>query len=195
MNVNEIPSELYQKIQLRFESDRNVRLLRTAQQDAQRMGDFKKALRIAKDVENLWTICLENYIQKAEREVGTIDTESADIPREDKDEMMEKIMVLFMCCDIIESSILDLNDVLHRTHSDINITTFNDLHQALDLAKQKLQYLQKTGDYMKDLVWADSCDKMYDMMQSKAKRIIRKRKESNNWGENLKRIEEGPKES
>lgn len=189
MNVNDIPRELYSEIQLRFESDKNVRLLRTAQQEAQRTGDFRKALKIAQDIDNLWTICLDDYLQQAEKEVGTIDTESSDIPRKDKDEMMEKIMVLFMCCDIIESSTIDLNDILHRSHPDVDITTFNDLKQALTMAREKLKYLQETGDYMKDLVWAEKCDNMYDLMQSKAKSIIRKRKESKNWGENMKKLE------
>ena len=189
MNVNDIPRELYSKIQLRFESDKDVRLLRTAQQQAQRTGDFRKALKIAQDIDNLWTICLDDYLQQAEKEVGTIDTESSDIPRKDKDEMMEKIMVLFMCCDIIESSTIDLNDILHRSHPDVDITTFNDLKQALTMAREKLKYLQETGDYMKDLVWAEKCDNMYDLMQSKAKSIIRKRKESKNWGDNMKKFD------
>ena len=189
MNVNEIPRELYEKIQVRFEADKNVRLLRTAQQNAQRTGDFQKALRIAQDIDNLWTICLDNYMAQAEREVSKVSIDSNDLPREDKDEMMEKLMVLFMCCDIIESATLDVNDILHRTRPDTDITSFDDLRQALGMAKDKLKYLQETGDYMKDLVWAEKCDNMYELMQSKAKSIIRKRKESKNWGENMKRIE------
>ena len=180
---------MYEKIQVRFEADKNVRLLRTAQQNAQRTGDFQKALRIAQDIDNLWTICLDNYMAQAEREVSKVSIDSNDLPREDKDEMMEKLMVLFMCCDIIESATLDVNDILHRTRPDTDITSFDDLRQALGMAKDKLKYLQETGDYMKDLVWAEKCDNMYELMQSKAKSIIRKRKESKNWGENMKRIE------
>lgn len=189
MNVNEIPKELYSKIQLMFESNKDVRLLRTAQQQAQRVGDFKKALNIAEQIDMLWTICLNSYIEKAESEVKTIDTESSDIPQEDKDEMSEKLMVLFMCCDIIESATIDMNDILHRTKPDISITSFADLQQALSLAKDKLKYLQDKGDYMKDLVWAEKCDNMYELMKSKARSIIRKRKSSKNWGENKKKLE------
>lgn len=175
-------------IQDSFETNKDVRLLRTAQQDAQRKGDYGKALSIAKDIQNLWTICLDSYIKKAENEANTFDTDSSDIPRKDKDEMIERLMVLFMCCDIIESATVDVNDILHRTHRDTNIVTFVDLQQTLKLAKEKLKYLQETGDYMKDLVWADKCDNMYDLMLSKAKSIIRKRKESKNWGENMRKL-------
>ena len=189
LKVNNIPSELINKSRLRFEANKDVRILRTAQQDAERRGDYGKALRIAQDLESLWTICLDNYIKKAEQEVHVIDTGTAELPLKDKDEMMEKMMVLFICCDIIESATIDLNDILHRTKPDVSITAFADLQQTLDLAKAKLKYLQETGDYMQDLVWADSCDNMYGMMLSKAKAIVRKRKESKNWGDNMKKFE------
>jgi hypothetical protein len=93
-----------------------------------------------------------------------------------------------MCCDIIESATIDMNDILRRTEKDASITTFEDLRQILSLAKEKLKYLQETGDYMKDLVWADNCDNMYDMMKSKAASIIRKRHESKSWGKNTEKF-------
>ena len=188
MNVTEIPSELVNKIRLRFEANKDVRLLRTAQQEAQRRGDYQKALYVGQQIDALWTICLDDYIKQAEEEVCEIDTETMAIPREDKDEMMEKIMVLFMCSDIIESATIDLNDILHRTNPDMDITTFRDLQQTLDMARQKLKYLQEKGDYMQDLVWADKCDNMYQVMSSKARSIIRKRKESKDWGKNGKKF-------
>ena len=189
MNVKDIPQEMLSKIRDRFESTPEVVKLRTKQQYKQRTGNFVEALEIAKQLEDLFTQSLCCYIEQAEKEVITIDTESANLPDKDKDEMMEKLMVLFMACDIIESSIIDLNDVLHRTNPDIDITTFNDIQQLSDMAKQKLKYLQENGDYMKDLIWADKCDNMYEIMQSKAKSIIRKRKDSKNWGDNMKKLE------
>ena len=188
MNVNEIPRELYNKIQLAFEADNNVRLLRTAQQNAQRKGDYNRALTIAQNIDNLWTICLDNYIRKAESQVQSIDTKTMNMPEKDREGMMERLIVLFMCCDIIESALVDVNDILHKYYADVNITTFDDLRQTLDLSKSKLKYLQETGDYMKDLAWGDKCDNMYELMRNKARSIARKRKESKNWGENAMRL-------
>lgn len=180
---------MLEQIRLRFESTPEVRVLRTRQQYAQRTGAFMEALETAKRIDAMFTVALQAYMDYAESEVITFDTESSDVPQKDKDEMMEKLMVLFMACDIIDSAVIDLNDILHRTKPDISITTFNDIRQTSDMARQKLKFLQETGDYMKDLVWADSCDNMYDMMNSKAKSIIRKRRESKNWGANMKRLE------
>ena len=177
--MSSIPSDMMNAIRQRFEANPDVRLLRTAVSEARRRGDFMKALKVSQEIENLWTICLDAYMSKAEKEVGMLDSECSDIPVEDKDEMMEKMLVVFMCCDIIESSVIDANDALHRTH------------KGTDLARQKLKYLQDNGDYMKDQVWADKCDDMYSMMCNKARSIMRKRRESTNWGENTKKIEKG----
>lgn len=188
MNVNEIPKELLDKIRMSFDTNKDVVLLRTAQQEAQRVGNFQKALNIAQQIDNLWTICLDNYMRKMEAEGKQISLSTSGIPEKDKDELLNHVMVLFMCCDIIESASNDMNDILKRTHKDASITTFEDLRQILSLAKEKLKYLKDSGDYMKDLVWADNCDNMYDMMKSKAASIIRKRRESKDWGKNMEKF-------
>ena len=188
MNVNEIPKDLLDKIRMSFDTNKDVMLLRTAQQNAQREGNFQKALYVAQQIDNLWTICLDNYMRKMEAQGKQISLSTAGIPEKDKDELLNHVMVLFMCCDIIESATIDMNDILRRTEKDASITTFEDLRQILSLAKEKLKYLQDTGDYMKDLVWADNCDNMYEMMISKAASIIRKRRESKNWGKNTERF-------
>lgn len=188
MNLNEIPKELMEKIRLGFDTNKDVMLLRTAQQKAQMEGNFRKALDVAQQIDCLWTICLDRYLRKMESEGSQFDLRMSNIPDGDKDEMVRLVMVLFMCCDIIESATIDLNDVLRKTHKDASITMFDDLKQTLSLAKEKLKYLQTNGDYMEDLVWADNCDNMYDMIKSKAASIIRKRKESKNWGENTKKF-------
>jgi hypothetical protein len=188
MNVNEIPKDLLDKIRMSFDTNKDVMLLRTAQQEAQRVGNFQKAIHIAQQLEGLWVICLDNYKRKMEEDGKRFNLTASDIPDKDKDELFNRVMVLFMCCDIIESASNDMNDILKRTNKDASITTFEDLRQTLSLAKEKLKYLKDTGDYMKDLVWADNCDNMYDMMKSKAASIIRKRRESKNWGKNMEKF-------
>ena len=188
MTVNDLSKELLDKIRMSFDTNKDVMLLRTAQQNAQREGNFQKAMYVAQQIEELWTICLDNYLRKMEAEGKQISLKASDLPEKDKDELFNRVMVLFMCCDIIESATIDMNDILRRTEKDASITTFEDLRQILSLAKEKLKYLQNTGDYMKDLVWADNCDNMYDMMKSKAASIIRKRRESKDWGKNMEKF-------
>lgn len=175
-------------IRLRFEGTPEVHALRTKQGYLERKGDYKGAMMIGEKIEDLFVIALDKYMSIAEKEVCVLDSETSDMPEKDKEEMMVKLMVLFMACDIIDSAIVDLNDVLHRTKPDIDITAFSDIQMTADMARKKLKYLQENGDYMEDLVWADKCDDMYEMIQSKARSIIRKRRDDKDWGKNMERF-------
>ncbi len=188
MKVGDIPQEMMDALRSRFESTPDVRQLRVRQGYAERRGMYDEALKIGRDIEALFVAVLHQYMEKAEREVKVLDSELDQIPRGDKDEMMEKLMVLFMACDVIDTAVMDLNDVLHRSRPGTDITTFEDIRQVSDMAKQKLKYLQETGDYMEDLVWCDRCDNMYEVMQSKARSIIRKRRDSKDWGSSARRL-------
>lgn len=188
MTVNDLSKELLDKIRMSFDTNKDVMLLRTAQQEAQRVGNFQKAMHIAQQLEGLWVICLDNYKRKMEEDGKRFNLTASDIPDKDKDELFNRVMVLFMCCDIIESATLDMNDILKRTKKDASIVAFDDLRQTLSLAKEKLKYLQETGDYMKDLVWAEKCDNMYLLMRNKAKSIINKRRNDPNWGKNMEKF-------
>jgi hypothetical protein len=65
---------------------------------------------------------------------------------------------------------------------------FNDIRQVMEMSEQKLSYLQKNSGYLKDLVWGEKCDNMYDMMLSKAGSIMRKRKNEDEWGKNAEKF-------
>ena len=107
------------------------------------------------------------------------------MPIEDRESILALGIVMFMACDIIESAIIDTNDMLHKHDKELSFEMFNDIQQLSKMAKEKLKFLQNNSGYMKDLVWADKCDNMYQMMLSKAKSIMRKRK-SKDWGKNMK---------
>ncbi len=187
---SEFSPELLKKIRERFDADPRIVRLRAEKERSQKSGNFVYALEVAKKIETIYEVTLENYARDMRSEAVSMDSEIKDIPSEDKDAMIECLMTLFMACDIIESAVLDLNDVLHKSKSDLDITTFDDIKELSNIAKGKLGYLQKNSEYMNDLVWGERCDDMYAMMRNKARSVVRKRKESNNWGDNAKRLEE-----
>jgi len=189
INIKDVPDSLLLVIKERFEKDKRVRDLRIQQNLYLRRGLLQKSLEVAEEIDALYADVIRIYLEDADSQQVQFDTETMDIPREDKDRMLELLMVLFMCCDIIESSIQDVNDVLHRTKKDLTINTFDDINQALTMAKEKLKYLSKNSDYMKDLTWGNQCDNMYELMQNKSKSIIRKRKANEaDWGKNTERL-------
>ena len=189
-SVSDIPQELMSKIRQSFEAEPKVRELRVQQQMLMRTGKYDAALALAKQVDVLFNRVVYEYLENAESEVEKIDIATIEMPIKDKEELMKRLLVCFMCADIIESSVIDMDDILHRYDKNTYMEMFNDIRQVMSMAKEKLSYLQQNSGYLKDLVWGEKCDNMYDMMLSKAGSIMRKMKSDPNWGKNTEKFDE-----
>lgn len=188
INIKDIPDSLLSLIKVRFDNDARVQNLRIRQNLFLRNGKLQAAMQIAEEIEALYAEVVRIYLEEADKKQESFDTDTMNLPQADKDRMLELLMVLFMCCDIIECSVVDVNDVLHRTKKDLKITTFDDINNSMKMAEEKLKYLSKNSEYMNDNAWSDHCNNMYKLMQNKAKSIIRKYKENNGtWGNNHKK--------
>lgn len=188
INIKDIPDSLLSLIKERFDNDVRVQSLRIRQNLCLRNGQLQAAMQIAEEIEVLYAEVVRIYLEEADKKQVSFDTDTMNLPQADKDRMLELLMVLFMCCDIIECSVVDVNDVLHRTKKDLKITTFDDINNSMKMAEEKLKYLSKNSEYMNDNAWSDHCNNMYKLMQNKAKSIIRKYKENNGtWGNNHKK--------
>lgn len=188
IDVNDIPQELLDQIKLQFDANPQVCELRVQQQMLMRTGKYDKALELAQRIDCLFSKCVYEYLAESERQVETVDVSDMDMPIEDKEKMMQLLLVCFMCADMIESSVIDMDDVLHRYDKTLRMEMFNDIRDVMKMSKQKLKYLQENSGYMKDLVWADNCDNMYEMLKNKARSIMRKRKEGKDWGKNMEKF-------
>lgn len=188
MEVNDIPQELLSKIRACFEADPKVCQLKVTQQMLAREGRYVEALGIAKRIEALYNKCVYEYINEADEQVSQIDVASLDMPTEDKENMMRHLLACFMCADIIKSSIQDMDSILYKYDKDMHMELFNDIKQVMEMSEEKLHYLQENSGYLKDLVWGEKCDDMYDVLLNKAGAIMRKRKNDPNWGKNTEKF-------
>jgi hypothetical protein len=189
-SVNDIPQELMSKIRQSFEAEPKVHELRVQQQMLMRTGKYDAALALAQQVDVLFNRVVFEYLENAENEVEKVDIATMEMPIEDKEDLMRHLLVCFMCADIIKSSIQDMDTILHRYDGTMYMEMFNDMRQVMDMAEQKLSYLQQNSGYLKDLVWGERCDDMYDMILSKAGAIMRKMKSDPNWGKNTEKFDE-----
>ena len=188
MDVNDLPQELLSRIREQFYATPKIRQMEVTRQMYLRNGNLKSALAIAQDVEALYNRCVYEYIEENKAQVEQVDIAVAEIPTEDKENIMKHLLACFMCADIIKSSIQDMNSILHKYDKNMYMELFNDIKQVMEMSEQKLQYLQKNSDYLKDLVWGEKCDDMYEMVLSKAGAIMRKRKNDPNYGKNTEKF-------
>lgn len=181
LRIKDVPSEMLQQIRNQFESDVQIRQLRIKQNLLQRTGYFAKAMELGKTIENLYEKVIDNYIEETIKESDSFSLEEAGIPVNDIKKVNEYALTMFMACDIIQSCIIDINDLLHKTDKDLYYEQFDDIKQISEIVKSKLDFLQKNSTYMNNVFWGDKCDDMYSMMLNKAKAIIRKRNNDKSW--------------
>ena len=188
MTVNDLPQELLSKIREQFYATPKVRQMEVTRQMFLRNGNLTAALAMAQDIETLYNKCVYEYMEQNKEQVEQEEIAKAEMSIDDKEELMRRLLVCFMCADIIESSVIDMDDILHRYDKNMYMEIFNDIRQVMHMSKEKLKYLQENSGYMKDLVWGDKCDDMYEMALSKAGAIMRKRKNDPNYGKNTEKF-------
>lgn len=188
--ISELPQELLDKIKAAFDAEPRVHELRIHQQMLMRTGKYQDALDVAKYIETLYNESVYNYVEESERQVEKIDVATIEMPIGEKEDLMRHLLACFMCADIIKSSIQDMDTILHKYDKNMFMEMFNDIRQVMDMSEQKLRYLQQNSGYLKDLVWGERCDDMYDMILSKAGAIMRKMKSDPNWGKNTEKFDE-----
>ena len=188
MNVNDLPQELLSRIREQFYATPKVRQMEVTRQMFMRGGNFKTALALAQEIEALYNRCVYEYIEENKEQVEQVDIATVEMPIEDKEKLMKHLLACFMCADIIKSSIQDMDSLLHKYDKNMHMEMFNDIKQVMEMSEQKLSYLQQNSGYLKDLVWGDKCDDMFDLLLNKAGAIMRKRKNDPNWGKNTEKF-------
>ena len=188
MDVKDLPKELLDKLRSTFDADPKVCEMRVQQQMLMRAGKYDAALDVARRIEFLFNRVVFEYLDRAKEEVEQVDIASVNMPIEDKENLMKHLLACFMCADIIKSAIQDMDSILHKYDKNMYMEMFNDIRQVMDMSEEKLHYLQENSGYLKDLVWGEKCDNMYEMMLSKAGAIMRKRKDDPDYGKNTEKF-------
>lgn len=188
MDVKDLPQELLSRIRTQFYSTPKVKQMEVTRQMFIRNGNFKAALALARDIDVLYSKCVYEYIEENKEQVEKIDVATMEMPEEDREDIMKHFLACFMCADIIKSCIQDMDSLLHKYDKTLRMEMFNDIRQVMEMSEQKISYLQHNSDYLKDLVWGEKCDDMYEMILSKAGAIMRKRKKGGDWGKNTEKF-------
>lgn len=177
LKMSDIPSESVQLAREQFESNPLVRQMRCQQQLALSKGNYMGAMAIGQKLEGIFSKVLVDLMRDAESTVTKVELNTDDFPADKRKEMVEIIVTLFMACDIIETAVMDFNDIIHERDKTLEFDAFNEILELKDKAKAKLKYFSTHSKFMKGMYWADRCDDMYRMLRNKAGSIIRRRGE------------------
>ena len=165
LTVADIPDDLMKQMRFEFERDTRIRQLRTQQQLAMREGKINQAMEIGKTVNFLWERVLMGYVDDANNDADNINIEAIGLSQEQMERINTLVIAMFMCCDIIDSIIMDVNDVIKMKDDTLQFEQFDEVKELAKMVKGKLSILQKETSFLNSSKWGDIVDNMYDMMQ------------------------------
>lgn len=136
-------------------------------------GKFIQAMQMSKKIDDYVAKEFAKYAEKVKRESDRINVSELGLPNDTKNELNKLYVVAFMTADILESVILDMNDLIKSHDKDLAVDIFDDFKDVNRVAQEKLRYFRKSEDVMKLPIWGTECDNMYEMMKSKAAKIVK----------------------
>ena len=180
LKIQEMPEYTIKALKEAFERRMEVSMLRNKSFALKQKGLYQQALTIEREIENLYQQCLATYMQDLEDELSDYNDKKEQIPFNDIKEIIHLIVTANMAIDILDSCIIDANDILKKTDKSLSLGMFNDISQLAAMAKHQMSLLSNTTKLLDHPVWGDVVDNMYMMMQNKAKAILRKTAEKDN---------------
>lgn len=178
LDIKDVPQAELDRVREAFESAPQVRQMRIRQNLLQRQGDYRAAMNVGRQIETLYTKTVEELLTEVDRQSENIDMQSVSIPKGDADTLNEIIVTLQMAIDIMDTCVMDFNDVLHRTDTSLTLEMFDELRQLSDKVKAHLRYFQKNSRLFNEIVFADKSDNMYKLLRNKARSLINKNDKS-----------------
>lgn len=174
IDISQIPEDVKNVLREKFDKDPKICRMRIQVQTAQQRRDYARALLLNQEIESLYDNELYNYITNINNINVKDKLSNLGLLNEDIKEIMILVLTAFMSMDILNSCILDANDVIHRTNKDWSLEMFDDIKKLCTLVRAKMQNLYVNTRYLDDGTWGDNADDMYKMAYNKAKSFFNK---------------------
>lgn len=192
MTFEQLPKNEQEQLRKAFLNDPGILKLEQASIMYQKNHNYIAALECKKSIEKEWEYVKQEHCKDYDRVINeTVKLSELHLSHEVLQPLLENLLTIFMCCDIIDTAYFNANEILKKVNKSYSIDNFSDLVSLIKNVKKKINYLQDTTGYMDDLIWGDSCDKHYEMLKSKSRSILKKKDDINRWGQNLKKYIDG----
>ena len=161
------------KLRRAFDANDKIIALKQKADALSNQGLFTQAMEINKQIKNLWDITFNEYLYTYTKTQESLTLASCGLDKSQQDKVNTILLSLFMCCDIIDTGVKDINDILHKKDDSLHFEEFSGIKDLADEVKRKIEFLYQETSYFKDTKMANANDNMYQMLLNKAKKLIR----------------------
>ena len=165
------------KLRRAFEANDKVIALKQKADALCNQGLFAQAMNVNKQIKDLWEVTLKEYISSYTKAQESLTLASCGLDKIQQDKVNNILLSLFICCDIIDTGIKDINSILYKKDGSLHFEEFSGIKDLADEVKRKIEFLYQETTYFKDTKMSSASDNMYQMILNKAKKLIREEEE------------------
>lgn len=173
MDINELTPQDRKTFNEIFEKNDQIIALQKRMDAYRKNHQFVQALQMGKMIDEIRVRTFNEWIRNIQEIAEKIDLKDIGMSDEYRAKINMLSITIFMACDIIESGVMDINEVMKKVDPTMKVEMFDKLLAIANEAKEHLEFLRRNSTVLQDIMWGDKCDDMYLMMQNKAKAIIR----------------------
>ena len=175
MTQYNIPDEQMQDILARIKNSTDYQKYVKKRAEHIRRGEMAQAMRVAKMMEQLEQRSIKYYIQSYYRHKEKVNDLLAVMPDKDQDMMAAYGDAIVMLSDVLETLIVETNQLLNKYHPEFQIEMFDKLAELSNEAKKQVRMLdtQSYSDAYMSL-YGITTDKLTNMVINQAKSFVSK---------------------
>ncbi len=174
LTVEDLPESVVERMKKAINEDVQMVKLRGGYQDLIRRRQFAAAMDLKRRMKGIEERVINEYLATYEGETVSMQSLMGDMSVQDRDEINVCTNSIILMCDMIETFVMDFNQILQKYHPDYKVEMYDKILAMGKEAKEHVRFMSNaTGDCYQ-CAFADSADDLTEMVRNKAKAIIKK---------------------
>lgn len=184
MKFEELKLEDQREFLAAFAADPLVRKMEDKFNKYRQRGQYIQAMQMRAKIEDVKARVFDKFVARLDRTAERVNLYDTKMTPAQRETMNTLCVTLFMACDIIDSAVVDMKETIKAVDVTMEFIMFDDIKQVIEQARAKIQLMNSASDVAQNVIWGDTADNMYEMMQNKARSVIRKRDAAGkHWGD------------
>lgn len=167
---DKLPEFVRNEFNREFEKNVLCQKIQKAIEVANRGRQYVTVLQLRQKLDRIREDTIRELLESENSEVRVLKSTELGLTRREIDEVNEFQIALYMLCDVMDSVIIDINSLLKRKSENVSFRMFDDIRELGKRVKERINYVEREMDLIKDGELYDNSDNLYEMVMSKSRK-------------------------
>ena len=170
--MEKIPDEVMQQFKLWMYKNEQYQEMVRKKAEAIKTGRYVVAAMLAKDIKEIEKKVLQNCIDEWQHQRKTVAEIMANCTKEELHEHNVLVNMLYVLTDMIESSVMDLNDIISKYDPKRKVILFDELNACLKQTKIVMKDMAGATDNIYQIQFGDTADDIRQLIFNKVSSML-----------------------